>query len=89
MSNGILSVKTFGGGSDWGYRVVNGGDQTMVTRRGYATETLARSAGRAAASVFAPPRMSLRYTSDETEMTPARMAKLQLPKRSFWKSLFG
>jgi hypothetical protein len=91
MSNARLKVKTFGHGSAWGYRVVNGVGQTLVCRRGFPKETFARIAGRAAADALAPLPNPLRYAPDGPQ-TPApsfTAPKLRTPKQSLWQSLFG
>lgn len=89
MSNGVLKVKTFAQASDWGYRVVNGVGQVLVSRRGYATEARARKAGQAASDALAPIKSTVRYSQDPIPVASSRLAKLQAPKQSFWQSLFG
>jgi hypothetical protein len=89
MSNALLKVKTFAQAADWGYRVVNGVDQTIVSRRGYATESRARKAGQAAADALAPIKSTVRYSQDPTPVPSSRLARLQAPKQSFWQSIFG
>ena len=90
MSNALLRVKTFGHGSSWGYSVVNGVGQTLVSRRGYPKETFARIAGRAAADALVPLTSPLRYSPD---VTPKAIApskpQLRAPRKSLWQSLFG
>lgn len=91
MSNALLRVKTYGHGSNWGYSVVNGVGQTLVSRRNYPKETFARIAGRAAADALAPHTNPIRYSPDPAQK-PApsfRHPQLRAPKQSFWKSLFG
>ncbi len=91
MSNALLRVKTFGRGSNWGYSVVNGVGQTLVSRRGYPKETFARIAGRAAADALAPLTTPIRYSQDPAQK-PApsfKPPKLRSPKQTFWNSLFG
>jgi hypothetical protein len=89
MSNGVLKVKTYAQASDWGYRVINGVGQTMVSRRGYATEARARKAGQAAADALAPIKSTIRYSQEPTPVASSRLARLQAPKSTFWQSLFG
>ncbi len=89
MSNGILKVKTFAQASDWGYRVINGAGQILVSRRGYATDARARKAGQAAADALAPIKSTVRYSQDPTPVASSRLARLQSPKSTFWQSLFG
>jgi hypothetical protein len=90
MTNVAFKVKTSRQPSGWTYRVVNGLDQTLVTRRGFATENKAREAGRAAAAALTPRPLSQRY-SRPTETVGARPAiSLQAPKTpSFLSKLFG
>ncbi len=91
MSNSLLRVKTFGHGSSWGYRVVNGVGHTLVSRRGYPKETFARVAGRAAADALAPITSPVRYSPDPSQPPAAafKAPKLRASKAPFWKSLFG
>lgn len=91
MSNSLLKVKTFGHGSSWGYRVVNGVGQTLVSRRGYPGETFARIAGRAAADALSPLTNTIRYTPEPSAQTATafKAPKLRTQKQSFWQSLFG
>jgi hypothetical protein len=82
MSNSSLKVKTFGRPSDWGYRVVNAVGQTLVSRRGYPTESASRKAGHAAADALAPMTMTVRYSTDpHPSQTPVNPVNL-------WRSLF-
>ncbi len=62
MNNGSLRVKTTRTASGWSYAVMNAAGQTMVTRRGYPTDSAARAAGRAAADALAPVDPPSRYT---------------------------
>lgn len=91
MNNSLLRVKTFGHGSSWGYRVVNGVGQTLVSRRGYPKETFARVAGRAAADALAPITSPIRYSPDPSQPAPPafKAPKLRAAKQPFWQSLFG
>ena len=91
MSNALLRVKTFGHGSNWGYSVVNGVGQTLVSRRGYPKETFARIAGRAAADALAPLTSPIRYSPDpgQKPVQSFKAPKLRAADRPFWKALFG
>lgn len=84
MTNGILRVKTTRSASGWGYAVVNGVGQTLVSRRGYATENAARAAGRAAADALAPvaPASTHAYLS-ETETAASKVDLI-----NGWRTLF-
>jgi hypothetical protein len=62
MNNGTLRVKTTRTTFGWSYAVVNAAGQTMVTRRGYSTDSAARAAGFAAADALAPVDPPSRYT---------------------------
>ncbi len=91
MSNALLKVKTFGHGSTWGYRVVNGVGQTLVSRRGYPGETFARIAGRAAADALSPLTNTIRYTPEPPVKAPPAFQgpRLRSTKQSIWQSFFG
>jgi len=89
MTNAHLKVKTSRQPSGWTYRVVNGVDQTLVSRRGFKTENQARHAGRAAAAALTPRPLAQRYLRpQEPAVRPA--VTLQAPKApSLLSKLFG
>lgn len=89
MTNAHLKVKTSKQPSSWSYRVVNGVDQTLASRRGFKTENQARDAGRAAASALTPRPLAQRYLRPQ-EPTARPTVTLQVPKASsFFSKLFG
>lgn len=91
MSNELVTVKTFRQGARWGYRVVNGVGATLVTRNGYAGETLAREAGLAAAAALAPLRRPMMIANSTTKHRNLRKGPaLEAQQgRSFWSALIG
>jgi hypothetical protein len=88
MINTLHKVKTFGRGSDWGYRVHGAGGETLVSRRHFPTELAARNAGWAASKALAPMAIRLRFTPEHEVKTTSRVSLQTTPKPSFWSSLF-
>jgi LPS sulfotransferase NodH len=70
MVGAYLIVKTARRGSDWEYRVLNGGGQTLACRRFFKDEAAARLAGQACANAIKPG--SVKMTASGARSASAR-----------------